>query len=672
MTDKTRTGKLGVWCGILALALALTVSPARSEKDVHGEWAGPFDWPEVAAHLLHLPPVDGAETGSILVMQDVYSGSDTDAWVWSFEGDCFDQANGCFDDVDILGEGNLFCSGHTALTDRRVIVAGGHTANHMGLRDTFLFDPASAEPWTKVGNMHLTRWYPTLTTLPDGKILSMAGTNHMCDDGDRKGQDCFDNDNHTDCPGGECVHTHIKIPEVFDPSSGGWTKIDNQTFNGAAGERSVPFYPFIFVLPDGSLVFAGSESNGGTDIPGSETWRLELDVGAQSMTWTSLDDSGFRGASAVMWEPGKILKSGGPYRPSTDTTKIIDLNVDNAQWESVGDLHFNRVYHNTTLLPDGTILVTGGSAWGNQESFNVCDGGDRDEGECTADADCPDGACRNRCVGGNDNGGPCDDNDDCDGGSCKGGQAWVAAAELLDPRANNPTWSQKASAQTPRMYHSTAMLLPDGRVVSAGSGQSGGTTGPGVKDYRNAEIYSPPYLFDGDAHAPRPVIASAPTEVHFGDVFPVTSSQAQNIRDPLGVNLIRIGSVTHSFDANQRFVPAVMVDQSSGSLEALAPGGPTVAPPGYYMLFLVDNAGTPSVASYVRLGGPTAIWVDFNHPGNEEGTFELPFDTVQEGIQKVSPGGVLRIKAGSNGAAVPAISKPMTIRSFGGSAILGG
>ena len=161
------------------------------------------------------------------------------------------------------------------------------------------------------------------------------------------------------------------------------------------------------------------------------------------------------------------------------------------------------------------------------------------------------------------------------------------AAEAFDPADGQ--WTTWASMAQPRIYHSTAILLPDGRVLVAGGENK--HIGGGERNY---EIFSPPYLFQGS----RPQITTAPTAVGYGTDFVVFTPDAASVAQAV---LIRPASVTHNFDQNQRYVPLSFIE-TAGSLELSAPADGNVAPPGYYMLFLVDGAGVPSAASFVRLG----------------------------------------------------------------------
>lgn len=143
--------------------------------------------------------------------------------------------------------------------------------------------------------------------------------------------------------------------------------------------------------------------------------------------------------------------------------------------------------------------------------------------------------------------------------------------------------------KTPREYHGTALLLPDGRVVESGMGADFGN----VPDQLSAEFFSPPYLFKG----PRPTITQAPTQMEYGQSYSVGRQDAASISS---VVLIRTGAVTHFHDQNTRYVP-VSFSQVSGGVIVTAPPDGNAAPPEYYMLFLVRTAGVPSVPMFVQI-----------------------------------------------------------------------
>ena len=243
-----------------------------------------------------------------------------------------------------------------------------------------------------------------------------------------------------------------------------------------------------------------------------------------------------------MYLPGKILKMGtsvdpdNPTRPdSVANAYVLDMTQPSPLWSPVDSMTFRRTYHTATLLPDGNVLITGG-------------------GTTTGATDVTNA---------------------------------VLPAELWSP--NTKKWTTLGSMSAPRLYHSEALLLPDGRVLVCGGGRFDNTTLP--TDQFSAEFFSPPYLFRGS----RPSITSAPSQLSYGQSFTVNFtvlSPAQIAQ----VSLIRFGGVTHDINMSQRFLPLSFV-VGNGVLNITAPKDANLAPPGYYMLFLVDSNGVPSVAA---------------------------------------------------------------------------
>ena len=230
-----------------------------------------------------------------------------------------------------------------------------------------------------------------------------------------------------------------------------------------------------------------------------------------------------------MYADGKIMLVGGAD-PPTATAEVIDTNVAAPAWRTVPPMKFARRHLNTTSLPDGTVLATGGTS-----------------GPGHNNATTP-----------------------------------VFAAELWNPATE--TWTTLASASVPRLYHSSALLLPDGRVMTNG--------GDG---YTDMEIFSPPYLFKG----PRPTMGAVPASIGYGQRFTVQSPEAADIRK---VTLIRLGSPTHAMDMNQR-LNVLQFTPGSGTLDITTPANANLAPPGHYMLFIVNGTGVPSMASIVQVSG---------------------------------------------------------------------
>lgn len=165
---------------------------------------------------------------------------------------------------------------------------------------------------------------------------------------------------------------------------------------------------------------------------------------------------------------------------------------------------------------------------------------------------------------------------------------------MWDPATG--TWSTMASAQNVRVYHSTALLLPDGRVLSAGGGDGGGT----LIRQLNSEVYAPPYLFDvSGASATRPTITSVnpAASVTYGGILAVMTPEAASITK---VTWIRLGSVTHAFNMSQR-MSFLSFQQITGGISVNVPSDPDLAPPGDYMLFILNGQGVPSISKILNL-----------------------------------------------------------------------
>jgi hypothetical protein len=448
-----------------------------------GQWDGPFSWPVVTVHMTLL------RTGEVLMWDGQSNGYDARLW---------NPITNTF--TAVPSTDNIFCSGHAALGDGKILVVGGHAGGHTGIRDANIFDPAT-HSWTAATPMTYARWYPTATTLPDGRLLVTLGEIN-------------------------CDGCDADIPEIYNPTTNTWTRLTN-------ARLALPYYPHMFILPDGR-VLAASTSEG--SIP-----SYVLDV--QSQTWTIVDPMAVDGGSAAMYRLGKVLKSGkstDPDQPSTASlasTYVLDMALPAPAWRPTAPMAFPRTFHTLTLLPDGHVLVTGG-------------------GRTTGAVDLAEA---------------------------------VFEAERWSPMTE--TWTTLASMQAPRLYHSTALLLPDGRVLVAGGGRLNDVSEP--TDQVSAELYSPPYLFKG----PRPTITSTPATIAYGTAFPLATPNASGIAL---VSLVRLGSVTHAFNFDQRFVELTF-QPSNGGLNVQAPANANVTPPGYYMLFIVDTNGVPSVAAIVRV-----------------------------------------------------------------------
>ena len=295
-----------------------------------------------------------------------------------------------------------------------------------------------------------------------------------------------------------------------------------------SADLKLPTYPRAFVEPkNGHIFVAGNLQSHFLDPRGTGSWSLGPSPAV-----------GDRSYGAAVMLDNKVLYAGGGGRncPNvpTRTAEIIDLADASPTWNLTGSMAVARRHINLVVLPDGTALATGGTS--------TC--------------------------------GPSDE------------AGAVFAAELWNPESGQ--WKTLASAGVVRVYHSTAILLPDGRVLSMGSGDGGGVT-----QQKSYEIFSPPYLFKGA----RPSYNLADPAMHFGQPFAVSTGDAASIRK---VTIIRLPSTTHAFDMSQRLNTLSFTVAGDG-LSVTPPASGNVAPPGAYMLFLVSESGVPSVAQIVTL-----------------------------------------------------------------------
>jgi Domain of unknown function (DUF1929)/Galactose oxidase, central domain len=463
-------------------------------------------WSEVIS--LPVPPVHGAvlPTGKVLFWEfsdNTSTTFKTKTFVWdAVNNSSITQVNNV--------EGRIFCSGHSLLADGRLLVVGGTigpAANGsplLGTKLTSYFD-ANALTWTRGANMNMARYYPTATILGNGDVLAISGTND------------------TNAQG-------VPTPEVWQSGSS-LPENDPQRFRTLPNGQFVQgYYPMVFLGPNGNAFNLGPQKTmGWLDTSGTGNWQS---VGQRNDPTGGARTYG----NAVMYDTGKIVLIGG-NDPPTATALTIDINASTPTITQVGSMAVTRRQHNSTVLPDGTVLVTGGTS---SPGFN------------------------------------------------NPAQATLSA-ELWNPSSGQ--FRTLSSAQNPRVYHSLALLLPDGRVLSAGG------SGSGAPNFPNGEIFSPPYLFNNDGSlATRPSITDAPGSVVFGSSFNVTTDSEDISR----FSLIRLSSVTHSTNFDQRFLN--MPFSKTGTQSSLtAPANGNLAPPGYYLLFALNAKGVPSIGKMIKL-----------------------------------------------------------------------
>jgi hypothetical protein len=436
-----------------------------------GQWTNLFPWINVAVHLSLLPD------GRVLSFGRLNGGTPQ---VW-------DPANGSF--TGIPSPSLLFCAGMAYLPNGKLLVAGGHISDGLGLPNSNLFD-FRTNSWTPGPAMARGRWYPTATMLATGEVLVIAGT-------DQNG-------------------TTVMVPEVRR-DNGTWRQL-------TSASRSLPYYPRNFLAPNGQVFYAGEmQATSYLNTTGTGSWTFVANRVVADR---------FYGA-AVMYRPGKILYAGGG-NPPTATAEVIDLNLASPQWHATGSMANARQQLNLTMLPDGRVLAMGGTS---ASGFSNPAGG-------------------------------------------------VHATEVWDPTTG--TWTPWASNAVTRVYHSGTVLLPDGRLVFAGSGD-----GANLVNEEDAEIFEPPYLFQG----PRPTITTVAAQWKYGGKVVVTTPDAASIAK---VSLLRLNSTTHAFDMNQRYIQLGFTKQS-GAITMTIPTSKTKVPRGYYMVFILNGTGVPSVARIIRI-----------------------------------------------------------------------
>ena len=396
---------------------------------------------------------------------------------------------------------DMFCNGMVVLPDGRAFINGGTLQYDpfFGQPKSAIFDPAT-NTFTDTPNMAHGRWYPTVTTLGDGRVMTFSG-----------------DDEHGN------TNTTVEIYTVgsgwSQPSPAGWTP---------------PLYPRMHLLPNGQVFYSGQGPNSALFNPSNTSW-------SQNVATTVYGGQRTYGTSVLLplnpsngYDPQVMIMGGGS--PATATTEIIDLGVGSPKWKSGPNMSQARTEMNAVILPNGKVLAMGGSV------------NDEDTGSLSLNAD------------------------------------------LYDPVAK--TFSSAGANAFARLYHSVALLLPDATVWLTGGNPVRGSFESHV------EIYQPAYLFNSSGGlATRPTITSAPSSVDWGNGFTVQTPDAANISS---VVLVRDGAVTHAFDMDQRLV-GLSFTASGSSLMVTAPPNGNIAPPGYYMLFVLNNSGVPSVAKFIQL-----------------------------------------------------------------------
>ena len=472
---------------LLIAGAAGTQSSIPLDAHLKGMWSPVTPWPVIGIHAVLLPE------GRVLTYGTDTNGRQTGFFTY----DVWDPAAG-------LGAGHLtlpngtgtdiFCGSQLVLphSGAGVLLAGGDNwtgtgTTNTGNNNSNIFN-STTNTLTRAQNMNRARWYSTATTLANGETYIQGGS------------------------GG------ADLPEIRS-AGGTFRLLSNANTSGLNYS-----YPRNFVAPDGRVF--GYDSNG-------VMYYVDPN-GLGSLTTVGQLPAPNRGgdASAAMFRPGRILQYGG----ASNGAVVIDITGGAPVVTPTQSMSSQRRLSTATLLADGKVVATGGSAvWNQMTGVNT-------------------------------------------------------AAEIWDPATG--TWTLGAAGALARLYHSTALLLPDATVLVAGGGA------PGPLTNLNVEIYYPPYLFrDNGTLAARPSISVAPELLQIGQSFALDVAGVAAVSR---VTLVKTGSVTHGFNMEQRFLELAF-SASGGSLSVQAPARSTDAPPGTYLLFVIDSAGVPSVGRIVRI-----------------------------------------------------------------------
>ncbi|AIV36260.1 galactose oxidase-like domain-containing protein [Streptomyces sp. MPA0124] len=382
-----------------------------------------------------------------------------------------------------------------------------------GIRDAFEFDPV-AEKYIKVDPMHEARWYPTLTTLSDGKILSVSGLDDI----------------------GQLVPGKN---EIYDPKTKEWTYTDKV--------RQFPTYPALFLMQNGKIFYSGANAGYGPDDVGRTPGIWDVETNKFTEVPGMSDANMLETANTVLLPPAQderfmVIGGGGvgESKLSSEKTRIVDLKADDPKFVDGPSLEKGTRYPQASVLPDDSVLVSGGS-----EDYR----------------------------------GRSDSN--------------ILQARLYHPDTNS--FERVADPLVGRNYHSGSILLPDGRLMFFGSDSlyaDKANTKPGKFEQR-IEIYTPPYLYRDS----RPDLSGGPQTIGRGESGTFTSRAASTVKK---VRLIRPSASTHVTDVDQRSI-ALDFEAEGDKLTVTVPKNENLVQSGWYMMFVTDGEGTPSKAEWVRV-----------------------------------------------------------------------
>jgi hypothetical protein len=451
----------------------------------------------------------------------------------------FDPATGSITNHTVSED--IFCMGQSVLPNGKVLCAGGTKEYDVGdnpdgkwkgIASAYEYTPGSTS-LTKIPSMKHGRWYPYCIPLEDGKVLTIGGYDEW---------GCYN-----------------YLTEIYDPASKTWSiKYDPASSNtycvgscnpsapsglpcyGGTGKGVAPvtiqLYPRALFMPTGLVAVAGQSKTTRTWNPQTGKWtfagNLSVARSYGNMVLLPLNN--------ITSEKGQILVCGGSNSSAENATKVVQLLTPNSTtsnttftFQTIASCNFGRRHAPNAYLPNGKIIFFGGTNFQNSLS----------------------GAYKN--------------------------------AEIFDPVAKS--WTVVSGMTVPRIYHSTGILLLDGRVWLAGTSYSKSNW------ELRSEFFVPSYY-----NATRPTISSSPTVGNYGGTINIPTPNAADVQK---VSLIRLSTFTHGFNSELRFIWLQIKSRGSSSVAVSAPVNAKIAPPGYYMIHVLNSSGVPSKARVIKIPG---------------------------------------------------------------------
>jgi hypothetical protein len=448
--------------------------------------------------------------------------------------------------IETIGSPNtdVFCSGHAVFADGRILIGGGtkewggeheghgHALNFLGEHACWIYHPR-ARTWRRVRDFNFEPGKSEGGGRWYPTLLTLANGEVLAVAGHPFRTDSRHNND---------------TPERYSPGSDTWSLLTTERLD--AGNRS-RYYPRFHLLPDGNVFFVSPVSGAcrvynpftgltvGATIPGAGGGLYDDSWDFPSVLLPLLPTDGYK---------PRIMICG-------DTTpKKIDLSQTTPTWQNTAArtglaAGKQRRFSCSVILPTGEIFVSGGINGGSSDSNAV-----------------------------------------------KEGEIYNPGIDWNTGQFTAPdSWITVDAATAVRNYHSTALLLPNGRVWVAGSSKNAAQGDPSSVGELRIEVFKPSY----DSASNRPQLTNAPASAGYGQFFEITCPQATNVRR---VAITRCGSVTHAFDGDQRYVGLNFSLIEDNRIRVTSPPNSRIAPPGYYLLWIIDANGLPcQQARFIRV-----------------------------------------------------------------------